>query len=905
MNLSRRLFFVAGGWLVFVLIPGILGAWLLDREMEALRLQALQDARFSLAQDSRGIIAEASPEIYSRKAFQGSAGGFSEHGVEITTTDPSTRTAIPELIELQKYLTGGPAPAGSALDKLRDRLGWETQPHTWREKPGIPLPVKWGRQSAFLMWESTQSNPAAGSASSRLSIFLPPKSAPLLEDSLRAFQARGGRGALIDLERLRWNGSTGLRSDAIKAGIRATRNRASTFRDLGDSAAWLERLPGKLALYLECRLSDSVRPGFRILLIRFHLAVFIFLSLLFPRLARKAPNWALRPKLFGIFAYLLALPLFAVILLSTTLIDDRSTLRQTELLQTARDLLMDLDAGFAKELDLTQRRYSQLLKDPDLERGDYQTFAGKARKWLDTLILDHIEVWDWSVRRRLLLTNTVEDAGFMKINELNAIRSINGALGKPAEKFFTPSMAVLLTMIENPSMGYLDFSRKPAHLHKFSFARNTFFAFWDLAAPGPASSPAMVFAVRSLQQASIRYLRGNLIGNRPLRILARDRQTELWYPRKLRLSALDSLCDGIARLGTEQLAWVQTRKGAYLALGIVGNRLSSFDLVALIPEERLLQDAGILRRLVRMGAGIAVLVGFACAFFLANTLLLPIRDISAGIRSLRAHDTDYRIPIRGNDEMARLARAFNQMFETVGEKDMARLVQESLIPRGCDAPPGYEIDLRCRMTGSIGGDYLDCFPITGNRLVFLVGDVSGHGVGSALVMAMAKAFVFLHFAEEAPPETLMERLNSTLYDLTLPNQMMCFCFGVVNTNTHDGMLFVAGNPYPLLWNAVSKTAGFLGTPRYPLGIRRHQTFTPIPFSLGAGDLLLLYTDGLVEALDLEGRPFGYPKVKSIVSQLAASGSAAVGKGVEEALTSHVSTGAMMDDLSLLTISRIR
>ena len=248
--------------------------------------------------------------------------------------------------------------------------------------------------------------------------------------------------------------------------------------------------------------------------------------------------------------------------------------------------------------------------------------------------------------------------------------------------------------------------------------------------------------------------------------------------------------------GEEQSGLVEWNGKPFLAVCVAGLRLTNLDLVALIPREMLMESRIALEHRIRWCFLTALIIGLTGATLLVHGLLTPVREVGQGIVALRNKNFHHRISHSGEDELGRLANAFNRLIETAEEMSVARVVQESLIPEAVPHLPGYDLAWKCRMSNALGGDYLDCFQLPENRLVFLVGDVSGHGISSALVMAMAKSVVFLHFSEGGTPETLMPRMNHALFQLTLQKQMMTFCFGFLDANQHEGFVIVAGNPFP-------------------------------------------------------------------------------------------------------------
>jgi len=900
---------VFAAWLLFVLLPVILSGWCFSRASGLIRNSELREALFNLSQEARAIIGRSNPVAFSRERFNAETRHQSSSGtmeIEYQSGDPAC--LYPEFRELADYFAGGSYPDAATVSRWRLRFGWEFDPVSARDKPSFPIPVRWNRESAWLIWEkgilSATLNFGKESVAVRLAVYIPPSPFCLLSRSLDKYlHIKGGMGAAVDLKNRSFKATPGISKDKLKKVLLLSKKRNIVTQDQSTYASFFEVLPGDVGLYLERRLPGNAPDENETKIWLLTAVILISLTLIFPTIRRESPSWSLKAKLFGIFSYVVVFPLFSVGLLTMGVLEDRRRTNEQEILQSAREAMMELDEGFKEEERLNEIKFRGILTHPDLKAGRFDEFAEKMNKWMERGFVDRIIVWDWKGARRVFLSRTQADPGYDRINEMHADRVVkeNHGTFDPTKM---PSQKVMMwSILETPEMGYLEFLRKPRILHKFTFGQSLFYGFWDAASNVSAGKAAFITLNQSHRSAALNYLKKKLVRNRSFPIFARDRQTGRWYPKSLKSNEMESLCDEVSRSSEDQIGRLNKKGTTYFVLGISGFRLDRFDLVALIPEEKLHLDVTDLKRFVAIGMILALVVGVACAIFLVNGLLLPIGDITLGIDSLRSRNFKYRIPLRGDDEMAKLSHAFNHMIETMGEIDTAKVVQESMIPRLPPPPPGYEIGIKCKMTSAIGGDYLDCFIINKRKMGFLVGDVSGHGVSAALVMAMAKTVVFNHFREGRPESELLVRLDLALYDLTLPQQMMTFCFGVIDVETHECSLTVAGNPLPYHWIAAEKRSRLIGNIRYPLGIIRNQLFKPFLFTMEKGDSLLLYTDGIIEALDPSGNPFGYERLQGIIDANGGKDSDSLIQIIDEALIGHIKNCPMSDDASFINIRR--
>ena len=198
------------------------------------------------------------------------------------------------------------------------------------------------------------------------------------------------------------------------------------------------------------------------------------------------------------------------------------------------------------------------------------------------------------------------------------------------------------------------------------------------------------------------------------------------------------------------------------------------------------------------------------------------------------------------------------------ELEVARALQLELLPRASPSLPGYEIAHSYRTANEVGGDYYDFVPLPDGRVAIVIGDASGHGMASGLLMAIANATLKLALDLDPAPAKVLALLNTVMCRTGNRRSFMTLFYGLLTPAT--GMLEYsdAGHPYPLLRRA-DGTIVELGRGGLPLGIRSELPTTTETVDLEPGDSLALYTDGLPEAINRAGEAFGYERVRALVA----------------------------------------
>jgi sigma-B regulation protein RsbU (phosphoserine phosphatase) len=236
------------------------------------------------------------------------------------------------------------------------------------------------------------------------------------------------------------------------------------------------------------------------------------------------------------------------------------------------------------------------------------------------------------------------------------------------------------------------------------------------------------------------------------------------------------------------------------------------------------------------------------------------------------------------------------------ELEVARELQDDLLPHDLPVVPGYLFAHSYRTANEVGGDYYDLTLLPDGRLSLIMADASGHGMAAGLVMAIANATLKTAQDLDPTPERVLALLNRTLCRTGTNRTFMSVFYAVLNLETGEIDYICAGHPFPLLRRADGSVEE-LGCGGFPLGIREPLDFVRRTIRLDPGDLLLLYTDGLPEALDAQGQAaFGYERIQGVVE--IGGSPQTVHDGILQSFDRHVSGEPLRDDLTLLVVARL-
>jgi len=324
--------------------------------------------------------------------------------------------------------------------------------------------------------------------------------------------------------------------------------------------------------------------------------------------------------------------------------------------------------------------------------------------------------------------------------------------------------------------------------------------------------------------------------------------------------------------------------------------ITGLDLHATMATPKAVAFAAVDRRLVRNLAGLilATTLAVIAAWSGGRFILRRVDALVEGTRRLASGELGTRVPVLGcKSELDLLAPAFNAMATTLQARerdlriaeektrkaevelavtrahmDIAKQIQRSLLPEdplalGCVRYAG-----RCIPAEAVGGDYFGYFPRGGNchGVDSLIGDVSGHGVGAALLMAEARTMFLAERLVAPSAGELLCKLNDLLHDdLECSGYFITACCAIFDATTRVLNYASAGHPPPLLLRGGATGCTKLDADGCLLGIDKVSDFTDVRVKLETGDIVVFYTDGITEMQNASGAMFGVERLGEAVA----------------------------------------
>lgn len=236
------------------------------------------------------------------------------------------------------------------------------------------------------------------------------------------------------------------------------------------------------------------------------------------------------------------------------------------------------------------------------------------------------------------------------------------------------------------------------------------------------------------------------------------------------------------------------------------------------------------------------------------------------------------------------------------EARMARNIQMNFLPKSNPKIPGYDIAGKSIPALNVGGDYYDFIFLDDHKLAISLGDVSGNGLAAALVMANLQATIRGQALSGVDPDTCLERANKLLFRSTDARTFVSLFYGILDTRKHSLRYANAGQDLPILFS-LKNEAITLKTRGIALGMMQEVSYECEEVTINQGDRLLIYTDGIREAMNEQREEFGDEKLQQIVQSNQDVSAEALIKKIITMVNAHFGNVSQNDDITLVMLLR--
>jgi serine phosphatase RsbU (regulator of sigma subunit) len=293
---------------------------------------------------------------------------------------------------------------------------------------------------------------------------------------------------------------------------------------------------------------------------------------------------------------------------------------------------------------------------------------------------------------------------------------------------------------------------------------------------------------------------------------------------------------------------------------------------ALLPLRKLQQE-------IIIAALLAVVLSLVACRYLTGLIVKPVEELLAGTRRISEGKYDHPVKIVRADELGVLARSFNEMAQGLGERarlleerfkmvkleedlEVARRIQQGLLPATLPVVPGYDLAVFSLAAQQTGGDIYDIVELPSQEpgqpteMLILIADATGHGIGPALSVTQIRSMLRIGLRLGLDLVKLLDTINLQVCQDLEANRFITVFVGILNPATHTMRYLSAGHGPLLIYHAKERSVELLEPTSIPMGVSpeaRHGAVVEVAFE--PGDRAVLLTDGFHETMNAEHKTF--------------------------------------------------
>jgi serine phosphatase RsbU (regulator of sigma subunit)/CRP-like cAMP-binding protein len=253
-------------------------------------------------------------------------------------------------------------------------------------------------------------------------------------------------------------------------------------------------------------------------------------------------------------------------------------------------------------------------------------------------------------------------------------------------------------------------------------------------------------------------------------------------------------------------------------------------------------------------------------------------------------------------ENARLYEEEKALAVIREEVRLAAKIQMELLPKSVPVVKGYDLAGTSIPAQAVGGDYFDFIRLEGGRMGVCLGDVSGKGMPAALLMANVQATLRGQTLLDGDVASCVRRSNKLLFESTAPEKFVTLVYGALDPSDHSFRFTNAGHDHPCLFTRTGKT-DHLEAGGIVLGVLPDYEYESGSVTFGPGDVLVIYSDGIVESMDSRQEQFGIERLTGLITANLGTSANAILSAIVDAAKAHAGAAPQYDDMTVVVVKR--
>lgn len=313
------------------------------------------------------------------------------------------------------------------------------------------------------------------------------------------------------------------------------------------------------------------------------------------------------------------------------------------------------------------------------------------------------------------------------------------------------------------------------------------------------------------------------------------------------------------------------------------------------------------------------LVVSGLSFLLSRVITNPIVALKKGSEAIGGGNLDYKVDVKTGDEIEDFANSFNKMASdlkeymeelrrTTAEKErmskeleIAKGIQQSFLPESTPEIEGIGLAAVNLPAREVGGDFYDFIPITEDKWGLAIADVSGKGVPAALFMALSRTLIRASTARNPTVANAIRQANKLIFEDSKSSMFVTLFYAIVDSKKMNLTYVNAGHNPPLLLRETSGEIVLLKAKGIALGVIEDVELQEVEIGLGSDDLIVLYTDGVTEAINEKGEQFGQERLIMVIRDNCTLLAKDIIEHVQNEIMAFAGKQPQFDDITLMVL----
>ncbi|NIQ40425.1 MAG: SpoIIE family protein phosphatase [Proteobacteria bacterium] len=314
----------------------------------------------------------------------------------------------------------------------------------------------------------------------------------------------------------------------------------------------------------------------------------------------------------------------------------------------------------------------------------------------------------------------------------------------------------------------------------------------------------------------------------------------------------------------------------------------------------------------------ALVVSVFLSLFFSRTITRPILQIIQKSKIIAKGDLETKIDVARRDELGDLATALNQMTAQLlevrkdllaknrmaRELEIASTIQKRLLVEEFPTVIGLDFASESVPATEVGGDFYDFLKLADGKSHVVIGDVAGKGMSAAMFMGIVRSIIRAESTESADAAEVMRKSNRLVCLDAKSGMFVTVFYATFDEKTAMLEYCNAGHTYPLLYDPRTEMFEYLNTEGRPLGIAKESTYKSKTRRLERGQIVVLFTDGIVESVDASKTPFGEERIREVIAKSSEASPKEIIERIKEAITTHSEKAPQSDDMTLIVLKRL-